>query len=77
MKLKYLIGRFIPYFKKYKRILILDLFCASLTTVCDLIFPMLVRHITNMGIYNIASLTVGLVVRIGLFYLVREFLYGV
>ena len=69
MKLGYLIKRFIPYFKKYKWILVLDLICASLTTVCELIFPMLVRTVTSMGINDPASLTIGLIVRIGVFYL--------
>ena len=50
--------RFIPYFKKYKWILVLDLICASLTTVCELVFPMLVRYITDMGINDIQSLTI-------------------
>ena len=50
MKMSYLIKRFVPYFKKYKWILILDLICASLTTVCELVFPMLVRYITNSRI---------------------------
>ena len=70
MKMSYLIKRFVPYFKKYKWILILDLICASLTTVCELVFPMLVRYITNMGINNIAGLTVGIILKIGLFYLI-------
>lgn len=69
MKLSYLIRRFAPYFKKYKWILILDLFCASLTTICDLVFPMLARYITNMGIYNLAGLTAGIIFKIGLLYL--------
>jgi ATP-binding cassette subfamily B protein len=70
MKMGYLIKRFIPYFKKYKWILVIDLLCASLTTVCELVFPMLVRYITNTGINNIASLTIELIVKIGIFYLV-------
>ncbi len=70
MKMSYLIKRFVPYFKKYKWILILDLICASLTTVCELVFPMLVRYITNMGINNIAGLTVEIILKIGLFYLI-------
>ncbi len=70
MKIRYLIGRFIPYFSKYKQILILDLLCASLTTVCELVFPMLVRYITDMGINNIEGLTAAIIVKIGLFYLV-------
>lgn len=66
----YLIKRFLPYFRKYKWILVLDLICASLTTVCELVFPMLVRYITDMGINNIAGLTAGIILKIGLFYLV-------
>ncbi len=70
MKIEYLIKRFVPYFRKYKWILILDLFCASLTTVCELVFPMFVRYITDMGINDIGSLTVGIILRIGVFYLI-------
>lgn len=70
MKIGYLVKRFAPYFKKYKWILILDLLCASLTTVCELVFPMFVRYITNMGINDIGSLTVGIILKIGLFYLI-------
>ena len=75
MKMSYLIKRFVPYFKKYKWILILDLICASLTTVCELVFPMLVRYITNMGINNIAGLTVGIILKIGLFYLILRIIH--
>lgn len=70
MKMGYLIKRFIPYFKNYKGILILDLLCASLTTVCDLVFPMLVRYITDIGINDISALTVGIIVKIGVLYLI-------
>ena len=70
MKIGYLVKRFAPYFKKYKWILIFDLLCASLTTVCELVFPMFVRYITDMGINDIGSLTVGIILKIGLFYLI-------
>ena len=70
MKMYYLLKRFIPYFKKYKWILVLDLICASLTTVCELVFPMLVRHITDLGINDIGSLTLTLIIKISVFYLV-------
>ena len=70
MKSSYLIKRFIPYFKDYKGILILDLICASLTTVCELVFPVLVRNITNIGIENPAALTLSLILKTGLFYLI-------
>ena len=70
MNMFYLLKRFIPYFKKYKMILVLDLICASLTTVCELVFPMLVRLITDKGINDITSLTVSFILKIGVFYLV-------
>ena len=61
MKMSYLIKRFVPYFKKYKWILILDLICASLTPVCELVFPRRVRNITNWVIKNIAVLPVEII----------------
>ncbi len=70
MKIRYLIKRFIPYFKDYKGILILDLICASLTTVCELIFPVIVRYLTNIGIENPTALTLSLILKIGAFYLI-------
>ena len=38
-----LFRRFAPYFKKYRKTLCLDLFCASLTTVCELVLPLIMR----------------------------------
>lgn len=70
MKTSYLIKRFVPYFKKYRWILVLDLFCAALTTVCELIFPLIVRYITDMGMNNLAGLTLQIILRLGVFYLV-------
>ena len=54
---KGLIRRFAPYFKKYLWILIFDLFCAALTTVCELALPIIVQQITDRGINDLASLT--------------------
>ena len=65
-----LIRRFLPYYKKYKWIMILDLFCASLTTVCELVLPMIVREITGIATNDIASLTVDFILRCGLIYIV-------
>ena len=62
-KKKGLIGRFVPYFKKYKWILVFDLFCAALTTVCELVLPMLVRFVTNAGINDLASLTLEIILK--------------
>ncbi|OXS25810.1 MAG: thiamine ABC transporter permease [Acetobacterium sp. MES1] len=64
-----LIKRFIPYYQKYKWILLLDLFCATLTTVCDLVLPLIVRFITNTAINDLASLTVEIILKLGLLYL--------
>ena len=64
-----LMRRFIPYFGRYKGVLVFDLFCAALTTVCELVLPMLVRYITDMGINNLAALTVATVLKIGGLYL--------
>ncbi len=70
----YMIKRFLPYFKKYKLILALDLLCASLTTVCEMVFPMIARHITNTAIYNTAALTVRMIVSVAVFYLLLRVL---
>ena len=70
-----LLKRFIPYYKKYKWILIFDLFCASLTTVCELALPMLVRQITsyvteNLGASFIKEDFIKLVLGCGLLYVI-------
>ena len=59
---------FLPYFKPYLPVLLLDLFCAALTTVCDLVLPMIVRYITGMGANNLAALTINTVLRLGALY---------
>lgn len=63
------IRRFIPYFNDYKSILFIDLFFAALTTVCELVFPLIFRHLTNTAMTNRAALTFQLVGRLGLLYL--------
>lgn len=69
-----LLKRFIPYFKPYKKTLFTDLFCAALTTVCELVLPLIMRYITNEGLYNLAALSVGTIGRLGLLYLVLRIL---
>ena len=66
---KGLIRRFAPYFKKYLWILIFDLFCAALTTVCELALPIIVQQITDRGINDLASLTLSYILRIGGLYI--------
>ena len=65
-----LIRRFLPYYKKYWPTLVLDLLCAALTTVCEILLPLIMREITNAGMNDLASLTITYVVRVGLLYFV-------
>lgn len=65
-----LLKRFLPYYKKYKWILVFDLFCAALTTLCELVLPMIVREITGAAASTPMTLTVGLVLRCGALYLI-------
>ncbi len=71
-KTKELFTRFLPYFKKYRVTLALDLMCAGLTTLCELVLPMIMRYITNEGLRDLASLsmkTIGILV--GIYLLLR------
>lgn len=63
-----LLKRFFPYFKPYSKTLIIDLFCASLTTLCEIVLPMIIRHITNTALESILLLTVRSVLGLGLLY---------
>lgn len=65
-----LIKRFLPYYKKYKWVMVLDLFCAALTTLCELILPLIVREITDGATAVPMTLTVTLVLRLGALYLI-------
>ena len=64
-----LMKRFLPYYGKYKHILILDLICAGLTSICELVLPMIMRQLTNMAANNAAALTVQYVLQLGVLYL--------
>ena len=64
-----LIGRFTPYFGRYKGMLAFDLFCAALTTVCEIVFPLIVRAVTNRAMTAPGEITVAWVLRLGLLYL--------
>ncbi len=65
MKTSELVRRFLPYFRPYRGMLALDLFCAMLTTLCDLVLPMIVRSITGMASGSAAALTVAYVLKVG------------
>ena len=61
-----LMRRFMPYLAKYKGVLCFDLFCAALTTLCDIILPKIMSTLTN----SVGSLTAALVLRLAALYLV-------
>lgn len=72
-KTSYLIKRFAPYFKKYRHILVLDLFCATLTTLCDLALPLMARLLTGRAaLEGAAGLTFHLILMVvGLYIALR------
>lgn len=38
-----LMKRFAPYYFKYWKALLVDLFCAALTTLCEIVLPLILR----------------------------------
>lgn len=67
-KKKQLLRRFLPYYKKYWATMLFDLFCAALTTLCELVLPMLVREITGAASATPITLTAAMIVRCGVLY---------
>ncbi|CEM62787.1 ABC transporter ATP-binding protein [Treponema phagedenis] len=68
IKTSVLIKRFLPYFRKYYGVLALDLTCAFFTTLCEIVFPLMVRNITNKAIWDISTLTMDFVIKICIIY---------
>ncbi len=64
-----LVKTFMKYYKPYIGIVIFDLFCASLTTVCELVFPKLVSYITDTAIGSPEILVWSTILKIGGLYL--------
>lgn len=60
---------FIPYYKPYIVLIVLDLLCAIFSTACELVLPLIVRHITDTAINTPQMLTMSLVLRLGGIYL--------
>ena len=69
---KTLLKRFIPYYKPYTKIMCMDLFCASLTTICEMVLPMIIRYLTNTAQNDMTVLSVTIVLRLaGLYFFLR------
>ena len=64
----YNVRRFLPYYKNHKKVLAFDLICAMLTTVCELVFPLIVSTITDQAVSDPSGITIGFVLRPALFY---------
>ncbi len=60
---------FLPYFRPHRGTMALDLFCAALTTICDIVLPLIVRFITGSA-QSGTPLLVSAVVKVGALYLV-------
>ena len=69
MPLHKLLKRFLPYYGKYKKEMAFDLFCALMTTGCEVIFPLIVRAITNQAVTDYTAITTGWVLKLGGLYL--------
>ena len=61
MRTKDLLKRTMPYYKKYWKTMVFDLFCAGLTTICELVLPLIIKYFTNTAIEDASSLTVKIV----------------
>ena len=68
MKTGTLLKRFVPYYKKYTKVMVMDLFCASLTTICEMVLPLILRYITNQGLRDATTLTIRTIIGIGALY---------
>lgn len=68
MKTGILLRRFVPYYKKYTKIMVMDLICASLTTICEMVLPLILRYITNQGLRDLSALTARTIISIGALY---------
>ena len=64
-----LIKRFFPYLKKHLGTEALVLLCVAVTAACDVTLPLIVREITNVGVEDVASLTLKKILFICLFYI--------
>ena len=70
MRTRDLFLRFLPYYKKYTKELVFDLCCALLTTINALVFPMIVRSITNRAVADPGSIALSWILTLGGVYLI-------
>ena len=74
---KELLKRYSPYLLKYKGMLIFDLFCASMTTLCDIALPRIMSFLTNSAMNSPELLTVSTIVKLAALYAVLRMIDAV
>lgn len=67
---KFLIKKFLPYYNPYKKILFADLFASALTTVSQLVLPLLLSSLTDWA--QLGLLDASRVVKVGIVYTVTK-----
>ena len=65
---KELVKRCLPYYRPYRKTMLFDLVCAAATTGAELTLPLIIRHLTNLGLSDLGSLTLTTVVHLALLY---------
>lgn len=65
-----LLRRFLPYLLRYRGLLILDLFCAALTTICDIVLPRIMSGLTNTAMMHPETMSVGWIGKLTLIYII-------
>ena len=61
--------KFARYYKPYTWLIVIDLLCAAASTVCELVFPMIVRKITNTAMSGASGALMSTVIRLTTVYL--------
>ena len=67
---KYLLKRFTPYYGPYKKVLAIDLLMAALTTVSELILPLLLSYLTDWA--QIGILDQPRIIKVAIIYAVTK-----
>lgn len=63
---------FFPYFLKHRKVLVTDLLCAGLTTLCELVLPMIVRKITGIATEDLSQLTLRFILTMAGIYILLK-----
>ena len=68
-----MLKKFLSYYKRHKKLLILDLVCVLLMSLVDIVFPYLTRHIIN-GKVEVIEVLIGIGVSLVVLYSLRYLL---